>query len=840
MKVLAHIVRRGWLLGLAVLASVIAALSAPGPQDGERAAAVQALAAGDACPVIEGGSFHWIWPSRVAHSSAMEWHAAVFLGRLGDGPRDVFVADLQVTSDGRPRNIRRLTNLTNTADGDEAVLAAAGDGRVAFAGRVGGAFGGVDLVDFNGEPDALTADWPRGWRLANQITNLQRTGRPGGVHWMSYILVETPERLELSFLDDAEGQLEVRADEAAFTIDRRGGTASPAVIPQQMVKGRPALLAWAVDTVRAIPWVGRRKVEWLEKYWFDFNDWLARVRYDLVGEEAEPALPVEYAAKTPRVTALPGWPPPPIEPPLKKAAEGEGIWVAVEDGIFTPDLPGPPLFYQTFVRVDRKRPFARVHIAAWDPSRVGLGIMAGVVEPLSTTGIRGRGEVPRESEDGNDVSRMVGAFNGAFQALHGEWGMALDRRYFLPPRAYGATVAVYDDGRVAMGTWPHPVGEMPDGMRDLRQNVHPLLERGQFNPYQRVWWGGVPQGLDDRVFTIRSGICLTRGGKVAYFWGEHLSPETLATAMISADCDYGIHLDMNAGHCGFEYYRVDALGRQPDLGREINPKAEAEGVVPRRDDLFFRARKMVREMSQMRFPRYIGRDPRDFFYLVQKDSIFDGPPPGTVDGQWKPCGGEEGYPTPVVSADLDSGVQLLKVDPGQVAFSVERERPEDALLAVPFGTAGQGIATGLRIRGADVYEPQPGAYGLSLGQRSVALLDPGAPSVDPDLIQGVSPAMARMFPVRHMLGTDGRGYLVVAAGDGGEEALAEALSRAGVERSMAMIPAGQSADAPAYWLVARADGVRSWQRIFEDTEPVPPSVWREVFRQRGHLLDRDR
>jgi hypothetical protein len=327
---------------------------------------------------------------------------------------------------------------------------------------------------------------------------------------------------------------------------------------------------------------------------------------------------------------------------------------------------------------------------------------------------------------------------------------------------------------------------------------------------------------------------------MAYYWGEHQSPETLAEAMLDAGCDYGIHLDMNTGHCAFEYYRVDPLGEQPDIGREIQPKHEAEGVVPRRDDLFFRARKMVREMAQMRFPRYVGRDPRDFFFLVLRKSIFDEPPTGAKGGEWKPCGGDEGYPTPVVSVDLDSGVRLIKVDPRQVTFSISESRPDDALLAVPFGTSGQGISTGLRIRGEEIHELQAGAYGVSFGERSATLLEPGAPSRDPDLVQGVSQDMSRMFPVRYMLGTDGRGYLIVASGEGPGEALAEGLVRAGVKRAMAMIPPGRAGESPAYWLVARASGAPAWMRIFEDTEPVPPPVWREVFRQRGQLLDHER
>jgi hypothetical protein len=248
---------------------------------------------------------------------------------------------------------------------------------------------------------------------------------------------------------------------------------------------------------------------------------------------------------------------------------------------------------------------------------------------------------------------------------------------------------------------------------------------------------------------------------------------------------------------------------------------------------------MVREMSQMRFPRYVGRDPRDFFYLLLKESIFDEPPAGAAGGEWKACGGEEGYPVPVVTAELRSGVQLYKVDLEQVSFTVETSRPDDALLAVPFGISGQGIATGLRLDREEISPLQAGAFGIAFGERGASLLEPGVDTAEPNVVQGVSPAMARMFPVRHMLGSDAEGWLYVATGDGGADELAGELDRTGSQSSMAMIPAGQAPDAPTYWLVARPSGIRAWMRIFEDTEPVPPSVWREVFRQRGHLLDHD-
>jgi hypothetical protein len=839
MKAVRHIVLRGWLLGLAAVASVLIALISPGPQGGSLSAAVEKLAAGEGCPAIQEQSFGWIRPDRAAASDPMEWHPAVFLGReASDAPRDVFVADFRVASDGRPREMRRLTNLSRTADGDEAALATAGDGRVAFAARLEEGFGSVDLVDFAGEPEELTADWTEMWQMANRITNFQRTGRASGIHWRSYVFLDPPDEIELGFDRGPAADLVAALPSGELRIDRSGATSSPAVIAQEMVKGRPALLAWAVDTVRAVPWVGRRKIEWLEKYWFDFSDWLARLKYDLVGETEAESLPADFPVAGNFETGVPGWPPATPQQLLKRRQEGEGVWLPVDDGLFTPDVPGPPLFFQTFVRVDRKRPFARVHVTAWDPSRVSLQIMAGVVEPLSTTGIRGRGEVPRDSTDGKDVSRLVGGFNGAFQALHGEWGMVLDRRPFLPPRAYGSTVAVYDDERVAMGTWPHPVGELPDGMRDLRQNVNPLVEGGKLNPYKRVWWGGVPQGVEERVFTVRSGVCMTFGGKLAYFWGDHQSPETLGNAMIATGCDYGIHLDMNAGHCGFEYYRIDNNGDQPELKRELRRRLEAEGIVPRRDDLFYRARKMANEMSQMRFPRYIGRDPRDFFYLVLRESILDHPPAEAVGGEWRPLAGVEGYPVAVASAELPEDLQLLKADQAQLAFAIEDARPEDALLAVPFTTGGQGISTGLVRDQQAVVALETGAFGLSFGERGAVLLDPGQPGEEPNVVQGVSAAVARMFSVRHAVGVDRAGYLLFASGQGGIEQLEQGLAAAGAERVMALLPPSQGNGEPSYWLVARQRGIRTAFRIFEDTEPVGPAVWGEVFRKRGKLLKR--
>jgi len=615
-----------------------------------------------------------------------------------------------------------------------------------------------------------------------------------------------------------------------------------------MVKGKPAFLAWAVDTVRAVPWIGRDKIEWLEKIWFDFSDWLARTRYGLVGDEegaAEDYHPATMAAAA--AAGIPGWPPADMTPVLPGPKPGEGAWVPVDDPVYTAPSGPVPLFYRAFVRTDAERPFARVHVTAWDPGRVELRMVAGVREPVSTTGVRGTGEIPRGPGDRDHVSRLVGAFNGAFQALHGEWGMVVDRKVLLPPRSYGATVAVLKDGRVAMGTWPNPVGELPEEMVDIRQNVHPLVEGGQINPYKRDWWGGVPAGVEERVATTRSGICLTFGGKVAYFWGEHLSPEALGSAMILAGCDYGIHLDMNSGHCGFEYYRVDESGRQPAAEDGPARRAEAEGPVPGRPDLFFRARKMVEDMGLMRFPRYVNRDPRDFFYLMAKRTMLDGEGPVLESGEraeWRAVGAVEGLPPHMLTATLPGDRQgermVHKLDPAQVSFSVEDDAPADAAIALPFSVAHGGISAGLVVDGVELSPLSPSSPGLEVSGGLAVFRESPTAGEGRTVVQGVWPAAARQLGVKNAVGEDRDGYLLFAAGAGMAE-LEDLLERAGAIRVFGLIGAqgdqAQPQPQPVRWLVARHDGKPAWVRIFRDVKPVPPEVWREVFRKRGRLLD---
>ena len=111
---------------------------------------------------------------------------------------------------------------------------------------------------------------------------------------------------------------------------------------------------------------------------------------------------------------------------------------------------------------------------------------------------------------------------------------------------------------------------------------------------------------------------------MAFLWGESMGPEELGKAMLALRCVRGMHLDMNAKHTGLEFYRPFAPGNPPPaLGRKLG-EMEFEGAVEQSLGFAFRSRLAVKTMSPLRFPRYLQRDPRDYFFLTLKP-VLPGP-----------------------------------------------------------------------------------------------------------------------------------------------------------------------------------------------------------------------
>ena len=824
-----------WLLHLG------GGVAAEAAREPDRSAAL-AVALRDVGLEAEAGDVHWLDDPAGVIPSRSARPRAVVRANAEDAPADVYLVKTRLSPEGRLLEITGVYNLSDTSAVDEKALEVAGE-RAAWTITGGGKTYIVQLADLRGEPTPSGAKWTQTKRWQNRITNLQKTGSTQGIGRRSFKLDPAASEVELRFSDVA---LHVDADSRVIRIPTDG---SKEIVGERFVREQPHhksvpgnTVTWAVDRVRQSPWFSDDQMQFVKAIAFTGLDWLQRAAGTITGDDGSDDIAEEFgsvAASAPVEYTDPetGWPPPPMEPMLKPVLEGEGQWRALDKDPFVLTNPGAPSpFVMSFIRTDRKRAYTRIYVVLWDPRQVQLHTMSGTIEPKSATGETGTGMVPRKPEV---LGRVLAGFNGGFQATHGEFGMVSDRVVYLPPKPYAATVAKMSDGSTGFGTWPES-DEVPPEVVDMRQNMTPLVMDDAINPYRRNWWGGVPPGWKDEARTVRSAVCLTKENFVAYMYGASIDADHLAFAMERARCVYGIHLDMNPGHTGLEFYRAAPDGQLPEVGHTLDPQWEATGKVVDMPGWSFIGRRMLRYMGLMNFPRYIDRESRDFFYLTLRHVLPGEPAPTAAkeaeegEGQWKVKGlPQHGWPYSIATtwvrpdeARPETKVRLLKIDPRAVRHPTPGET-KNTVVVVHQPPGDEGTGPGLWHGDARfvIAEKNPGgaerivsgaAPGSDAAARAVAAIGLGkhegmlfyaevATAAQPD-------SDARLLlELLARLGCDDRLLL--------GESLMPAI---GGDRDLAGHPVVLPARRSVRLVRGEPPGAR---RIFKDTPIVAPKVW---------------
>lgn len=798
---------------------------------------------------------HGLVPSETEQSRLMlqrqgsRAQALVFRAQDGEAePGDLWIAKAAIARDGRVASLTGLHNLTRTSSAEESspVVAA---GAALFARSVDGEVVALELLDLHGE---APSDQGVRARLQRGITNLQQTGRWSGIGHRSYVLRSPAREVTITAVEDR----------FLILLDgvQRAEISSAAALPRE---GRELfevrthatvvveLLPWLVDTVRALPFVGAEPIAWLENKAFAFRDRIKQAYYGVNGtdHEAEVAEELGVTQEQPREEekrverlAVPnpdsGWPPVALDPVTSPSIAGEGKWRAIVDDPHARALPdGSPVFYQTFLRPDAERSWARMYLTVWDPRLVQLNMVSGTEEPMSATGETGTGLIPR---DPDTLRRLVGAFNGGFQAVHGEFGMMASGRVYLPPKPWAATVAVFSDGRVAMGSWPGPedkrkgydeasaVEQIPAGMIGYRQNLTSLVEEGVYNPWQRWWWGAAPNQQGEQTLTQRSALCMTRTGFMLYAWGDSLSPQAMGQALIAAGCVRALHLDMNSSHCGMEFYNVfrDDEAQLPKGPRE---RYRFEGTVAGLPGYTVRSRRAVTSMGT-ELARYIKPDPRDYFYLTLK---------GGIETASSPAGTKyastdlphAGWPPALARADAPQ-VRLIRLDPA-------RAMPTTGL---PNG--GEIVLAELRgdVSVAELDDQALFAVPQAIGFRYEVGIAPADAVV---VVHG--PLLSRVPEAMSALGVDAEGLLVYGEADQAG-VLADAMTKASVSNAiafrtdvklglhfregvLAVDGATRLRDGQEYVRFV-ASSKAAVEVLFPETKPMPYSRWAYLQDQR--------
>lgn len=739
---------------------------------------------------------------------------------LEEGPGgldDLYLAWARLGPDGRPLSTWWAVDVTRSPAVSETRLAVA-PGRVAVLtdARPGSpASVEVYLLD---QPPVARRGWSWTEAAAGAAESLQLWGQPVPPRRLGLHLPPTARRPEIDL--DADG-LVARWEGGSAEVDLRALAlvrASPGVSLVERAEGRPDPFRLAVDQLRHGRLVGPERLQQIEALYLALSDGWAALAGERLARAAASELPRDLDAEVGEPEPGAGWPPPPLAPLLDPPVAGEGLWRG-RARAFSPSSPaGAPLLVSTFVRTEPERPRTSVvSVTAWDPAWIELHWEAGTIEPRSVEGIAGAGRAPRES-----VERLVAGFNGGFQAVDGAFGMRTRAGPFLPPQPYAATVAELPGGRIGLGTWPAEP-RAGEGLVAYRQNLSPVVDEGRINPFGRAFWGGVPRGSHDSSRTDRTGLCLTREGHLAYLWGRRVTVDGLARGMLAARCVYGMMLDINFTNTAFELYRVAPRGLLPPLHRPLDPELEAEGEVEGRPDLVFRVQAMAPGMTRVGFPRFVRTDLRDFFYLLARQDAFG--PALSLGGEARPVACGAGAPpcaylhevgeAEVVEPCLDRLAASLSAAPRGIG---------EGTLAFPVTPASDAARTGARVvlsrspyGGLSLEIGGPSA-GLGRGEVALSGLQPSAASPDP----AAEGTLVARWP-------DGRAAFAATTA-GGARGLASRLEAAGATATL-FVPAG------AATLLLDRDPAPMATRIFAETEPVPPRVWRPLARRAQESID---
>lgn len=579
-----------------------------------------AIAAGSPPPMTVEGLVGWLGAETdlSIHPEDLRWAPTsglvgdLVLGRRlfflaterGSDKRDLYRVRVRLADGGQPLTLSGLRNLTHTPLGDDAGLELAGE----FASWATSAYGKVQAISI-AELEGIRPEDQAGGILANllrKLTNLQMTGGWAGIGRVDVVLQTPVQQVEMTLGEEklrvkvGSGQREFDYDLAQRSARAPDGSQAHGV---RVVPNRhppKPLVLWAVDTVREE--VGPEPIAWLEDKVFGARSLLRLAAFRLTASNEERALREGDELAPPMLDASKlgadnqGWPPPSLPSQYKQTEPGEGVWAPVDLPFLRPSLAKrdaeeqpPPYFYQTFTRPDPRRPYAKLWLVAMDMRQLELGMQAGFEDPEPLTGPTGDGRLP---DDRQTLDRVVATFNGAFKTEHGKYGMMVQKRVLLPPVIGAATVAVDSDHEVWLGSWPK-LDTIPNQFTSFRQNLDPLVEDGVANPTGRQLWGWQIEGKS--VLTERTALCVTPAGHLYYAWGEEIDGPMLGQALRQVGCSYGLHLDMNPGHCGFVFARVDDWQKRQYSLKHAVPKMS----IP--------------------IDRYMRWSPKDFFYVTLRD-----------------------------------------------------------------------------------------------------------------------------------------------------------------------------------------------------------------------------
>jgi hypothetical protein len=337
--------------------------------------------------------------------------------------------------------------------------------------------------------------------------------------------------------------------------DRRGVRITAGVLVVAL-----AWLSWSLGHALTSPGGGslsERVAEWARDHSLGplvtLGEWAAyqppkvggRPSFSLAGPQAGPPAPVPGKHAAAAGSGVPKQ----LASPAGKPLRGEGQWRALYR------VHHVPAVYGTYLRPDRVHTSYAAAVVSMDPRLLRFQLRPGTEDPGPGSWGGSRPVIAAGARRG-----LAATFNGGFKIASAGGGFYLNGRHRGSLRRGAASMVYYRGGGLAIGVWGHGL-RMTRDVVGVRQNLRPIVEAGRVPPSVdrnvQASWGAT---LGGGYYVWRSGVGVTRDGRIIFVYGPALDVRTLADLLQRAGAVEAMELDINPDWTNFMYYRP---GRHP-------------------------------------------------------------------------------------------------------------------------------------------------------------------------------------------------------------------------------------------------------------------------------------
>jgi Phosphodiester glycosidase len=313
-----------------------------------------------------------------------------------------------------------------------------------------------------------------------------------------------------------------------------------------------AIVAWSVGNALTVPGGGTvsdRLAEWARDHYLGpavtFGEWLT-YRAPKAGGKPSFALTGPTAPTHPakvRKKAAASFPPPaPLQSLAGKPLPGEGQWRVLAT------VHGIPAIYGTDLRASSVYSSYVSGIVSLNQQLVRFELRPGSEDPGP-----GNWKALPYIAPGTRLG-LLATFNSGFKIAQSGGGFYLNGAADGALTRGVASVVYYQDGHVSIGAWRQTVRMTPDVV-GVRQNLHLIVENGMIpasvDSNVESSWGAT---LGGGYYVWRSGIGITRDGRIIFVYGPALNVRELAQLLKRAGAVTAMQLDINPEWMSFMYY----------------------------------------------------------------------------------------------------------------------------------------------------------------------------------------------------------------------------------------------------------------------------------------------